>query len=214
MKQNLQGLYVITDGKHKNTEQLVANVAAAIEGGAQIVQYRDKSNNSDKRKDEALALLSLCQTAHCPLIINDDVDLCSDINADGVHIGIHDSHYQAARNLLGNEKIIGVTCYNRFELAQQAQQQGADYVAFGAFYPSLVKPEAVKAEINLLQRAKSELSLPIVAIGGINSQNGQPLINAGADMLAVISDIFAAENITAAAQRFTPLFDDSRKSLA
>jgi len=141
------------------------------------------------------------------LIINDDVALAATCNADGVHIGQHDTELREARTQLGPQAIIGISCYNRFELAQQAAENGADYVAFGRFYPSKTKPDAVPASLDLLHQAKQELDVPVAAIGGITVDNAAPLLEAGADMLAVVDGLFGQADIRPAAQHYQTLFN-------
>lgn len=206
MNYDLKGLYVITDARYKGPNGLAQQVEQAILGGARIVQYRDKSDDQQLRKAEALAVHQICQAHQVPLIINDDVELARQINAEGVHVGIHDMSLTEARKTLGNDFIIGVSCYNQAELGKQAAEQGADYIAFGSCYPSPTKPDAVKASADVFTKARKTLDLPIVAIGGIKPENGQPLIEAGADMLAVISDVFAHDDVRSAAEKFKPLF--------
>ena len=190
MKQ-LAGLYIITDEHLITEENFIQNIEHALQGGASIVQYRDKSDDREKQRRQAQALRTLCNQHEKILIINDDIELAIETNADGVHIGRNDASLSDVRKQLGNDKIIGVSCYNDFSLALAAQQQGANYVAFGSFYLSSIKPEAKKANIELLQKARNQLHIPVCAIGGITSKNAAPLISAGADMLAVISDIFS-----------------------
>lgn len=203
----LQGLYVITDSALlADDSQLLAGVVAAIEGGAKLVQYRDKSTDLDKRLRQSRALLKLCRQHHVPLLINDDLSLAVEIGADGVHVGSDDASLTEARRTLGEQAIIGVSCYNQLTLAQQAQQEGADYVAFGRFFSSHTKPNAIQADVALLHQAAREITLPIVAIGGITPQNGAPLVDAGADMLAVIHGVFAQPNIQAAAMQYSKIF--------
>jgi thiamine-phosphate pyrophosphorylase len=206
INRELSGLYAITDSSQ---EQLVVKVELALKGGARIIQYRDKSSDQQKRLAQTKKLLELCRRHSAYLIINDDVELTSAVGADGVHLGQDDLDITSARDQLGNQAIIGVSCYNRLELAIAAQEMGADYVAFGRFFPSSSKPEAVQAEIGLLQEAKRRLQLPIVAIGGITSENGAPLIAAGADMLAVIQGVFGKADIRAAAEQFENLFEQN-----
>ena len=200
----LNGLYAITDSSQ---EQLVQEVELALKGGARIIQYRDKSSDSHKRLAQTEKLLDLCRRHSAYLIINDDVELASAVGADGVHLGQNDLDITSAREQLGDQAIIGVSCYNRLELATAAQEAGADYVAFGRFFTSKTKPQAVQAEIELLSEAKKKLQLPIVAIGGITPENGAPLIAAGADMLAVIHGVFGQRDIRAAAEQFEKLFE-------
>ena len=200
----LSGLYAITDSSQ---EQLAQEVELALKGGARIIQYRDKSSDSSKRLAQTEKLLELCRRHSAYLIINDDVELASAAGADGVHLGQDDLDITSARMQLGEQAIIGVSCYNRLELAIAAQEAGANYVAFGRFFPSKTKPQAVQAEIELLSEAKKKLQLPIVAIGGITPENGAALIAAGADMLAVIQGVFGQRDIRAAAEQFEQLFE-------
>ena len=153
----------------------------------------------------AQALRELTHRHHALLIINDDVALAATCNADGVHIGRHDGGLREARARLGAEAIIGVSCYNQFELARQAVEAGADYVAFGRFFPSRTKPDAVPASLDLLHQARQELDIPVVAIGGITAATAAPLLEAGADMLAVVEGLFTQPDIRAAARQFREL---------
>jgi thiamine-phosphate pyrophosphorylase len=202
----LGGLYVITDTALIPDEQFSECVAAVLRGGARIVQYRDKRDLPALRLELAKEMVRLCREHGAVSIVNDDIELAAQVGADGVHIGKDDAALSHVRERLGQGAIIGVSCYNRLDLALEAEQQGADYVAFGAFFPSRTKPNAVPASLDLLREAKVKLSIPVCAIGGINSQNASPLIAAGADMTAVISDVFAAPNIEASAQRLSSLF--------
>jgi len=203
----LRGLYAITAGDTVTALGLTEQVARAIAGGACVIQYRDKSGDPIKRLAEATALSRLCREHGVPLLINDDVALAAQVGAAGVHLGRDDADLAEARARLGDDAIIGVSCYNQFELAEHAAATGADYVAFGSFFASPTKPEAVPADPALLQRARHELHLPAVAIGGITPENGRALIAAGAAMLAVISGVFGAADIQAAARRYADLFD-------
>lgn len=201
-----RGLYALTDAGLIGEDRLIPAVAAAIDGGAVMVQYRDKSGDAGKRLWEAQDLAHLCRALRVPLIINDDVELALAVGAAGVHLGRDDGDIAQARERLGADAIIGVSCYNRLELALAAQQAGADYVAFGAFFSSAVKPDAVRATPALLREAKARLHVPVVAIGGITADNGALLVEAGADLLAVISDVFGHSDIRAAAARIAGLF--------
>jgi thiamine-phosphate pyrophosphorylase len=205
-KGKLRGLYAITDAQQNNDRQLLADVEQALRGGASIVQYRDKSQDPQRRLNNAIALRALTQRYAALFIINDDPQLADSAQADGIHLGQDDTDIEAARTLLGQEAIIGISCYNRFELAQQASAAGADYVAFGRFFTSQTKPQARQAELDLLRRAQHELAIPVAAIGGITANNADTLIQAGADMLAVVHDLFAQDDIEAAARRYQPLF--------
>jgi thiamine-phosphate pyrophosphorylase len=201
------GLYAITDTQLTPGSALIPAVTAALRGGARVIQYRDKGRDNLRRSEAAAALNALCQNHGALLIINDDVELAAAIGAAGVHLGRDDPDLHAARKRLGAHAMIGVSCYNQLERAQTAAEHGADYVAFGRFFPSRTKPDAVAAAPALLRAARAALDLPLVAIGGITPDNGGLLIAAGADMLAVIHDVFGQPDIEAAARRFAVLFD-------
>ena len=193
----LKGLYAITPvlgttGGHH--QQLVSLVGQAIAGGARIIQFRDKSSDTESRLQLSKDLADLCRQQGVVYLVNDDVQLALDSGAHGVHLGAEDMPLPRARQILGQQAIIGVSCYNCFDLAQQAQSNGADYVAFGRFFPSRTKPQAVQADLSLLQRAQ-QLDVPVVAIGGINEDNARMLVSAGADMLAVIDAVFQQEDV-------------------
>jgi thiamine-phosphate pyrophosphorylase len=201
-----RGLYAITDTALL-ADKLVEHVGQAIRGGARVVQYRDKQLSPAVRQRQAAALAELCRRHDIPLLINDDVDLAAAVGAAGVHLGEHDSDLQPARSQLGPHAIIGISCYNRLELARQAAAHGADYVAFGRFYPSSTKPGAVQATPALLTEGRQVLDIPVVAIGGITPENGAELVSAGADLLAVIHGIFGQPDVEVAARRYATLFD-------
>lgn len=203
----LTGLYAITDARLQPDEQLEEHVALAIEGGARIIQYRDKSGNRRLRLQQARALAALCDSHNIPLIINDDAELAADCGASGVHLGEDDTALANARKLLGDKAIIGISCYNRLELARQAAEQGADYIAFGRFFASGTKPDAVQATPALITDSKRHWELPVVAIGGITPDNAGQLLDAGADMLAVVRGVFAADDIRQAAAGFARQFE-------
>ena len=183
-----RGLYLITDNALGG--QLLPAVEQALLGGAVMVQYREKSADPVRRLQEARDLLALCRRYQRPLLINDDVALALAVGADGVHLGRSDGSLVAARQQLGDGAIIGATCHDSLAFAAEAAVAGADYLAFGAMYPSGTKPGARRADPSLLGEAKSRFGLPVVAIGGINTDNASGLIAAGADNLAVINDIF------------------------
>jgi len=195
----LHGLYVITDTTRHQGDALVTAVSDAISGGARIVQYRDKTTDADRRLAEMRALRQLTRAHDVLLLVNDDIELARRSGADGVHLGRDDQAIVAARHALGTEAVIGASCYNRLDLAERAVAQGADYCAFGAAFPSLTKPEAVAAPFELFRQAHEALPVPVCAIGGINADNAASVIAAGADMLAVISAVFAATDIRRAA---------------
>ncbi len=205
----LRGLYAITDSALLADGRLLPYCEAALRGGAKVVQYRDKSNDTARRLSEARALQELCQRYAARLIINDDLALAAELGAD-LHLGQTDGSLLNARQQLGTDAIIGITCHAQLELAEQAVKQHADYIAFGRFYPSQTKPGDILATSQLLQQAQ-QFQRPIVAIGGITLDNGAELIQHGATMLAVIHGLFAADSPAAVEQRaraFSALFID------
>lgn len=198
----LRGLYAITNGPR---DDLVAAVEAALAGGAVLVQYRDKTDEAARRLTEASALVAVCAHHGVPLLVNDDVALAAAAGAAGVHLGADDGDVVAARAQLGPAAIIGVSCYASIERAAALAAAGADYLAFGAFFPSPTKPAARRATPTLLQQSIA-LGRPLVAIGGITPDNARPLLDAGAGMLAVISGVFGQPDPRAAAARYAALF--------
>ena len=200
----ISGLYAITPDE-ADTAELLRKVRLALLGGVRVLQYRSKNAAAALRLKQAQALRELAREFAVPLIINDDVVLARQVDADGVHLGSADGNVADARLVLGGGRLIGMSCYNRLSLAHEAVRQGADYVAFGSFFSSPVKPEAVAATPDLLRQARRELAAPLVAIGGITEQNGVQLINAGADALAVISALWHAPDIEQAARQFSNL---------
>mgnify|MGYP001225857394 CR=1 FL=1 len=201
-----RGLYAITDTDLCARHGLVNSVESVINGGAAVIQYRNKSFDDTTRFREAGALLQLCRDRQLPLIINDDVELAAQIAADGVHIGADDGTLGEARSRLGDQAIVGVSCYASVTRALEAQAQGADYVAFGSFFPSTTKPQAKPVTLAQLRQARAALSVPIVGIGGIELSNAASLINAGVDLIAVISGLFAQDDPETAARHLVALF--------
>jgi thiamine-phosphate pyrophosphorylase len=200
----INGLYAITPDE-QDTADLLYKVRLVLSGGARVLQYRNKTAGAALRLEQAGALRELTHEFSVPLVINDDVVLAQQVGADGVHLGGKDGSVAAARAVLGKARLIGVSCYNRAALARQAVQQGADYVAFGSFFASSVKPDAVAASPDLLRQARREIAAPLVAIGGITIANGAQLLEAGANALAVISAVFSAADIRDAARQFSLL---------
>ncbi len=198
------GVYALTP-ECVDTEKLLQMVEAALKGGAAAVQYREKTGDVALRHEQASELLPLCRRYGVPLVINDDLRLADLTDADGVHLGREDASLREARIILGPKKIIGISCYQNLELARQAQADGADYVAFGSFYPSPTKPQAQRAHLQLLHDAAG-LSVPVVAIGGITADNAAEAIEAGADSIAVISALFDAPDVEQAARALSRLF--------
>ncbi len=203
----VRGLYAVTPDE-PDIGSLTRKVRKALAGGARIVQYRNKSANAALRREQGAALLALCREARIPFVINDDLDLARAIRADGLHLGRDDVSIAAARAKLGKDRLLGVSCYDRLELALAAREAGADYVAFGSAFPSSTKPEATRAPLSLYREARARLDFPIVAIGGITTENAHKVIEAGADAVAVISALFDSPDIEAAARSFSRLFDE------
>jgi len=205
----LRGLYAITDSQLLSDGKLLSYVEAALDGGARLLQYRDKSTDAARRLREAEALRKLCERYDARLIINDDAELAARLGVD-LHLGQTDGSLAAARALLGRKAIIGATCHAQLELAEQAAKEGASYVAFGRFFDSNTKPGAPAATVELLNDAKSRLNLPIVAIGGVTLDRAPELIAHGADLLAVIHALFSADSpaeVKKRAQAFSALFE-------
>ena len=200
----LRGLYAITPDA-LSRDQLITRVESALTGGVRLLQYRSKDGDAQQRAELARALGALCRRYGAALIVNDDVELALAVGADGAHLGREDGDLTAARARLQG-KLLGASCYDRIDLARAATAAGADYIAFGSVYPSPTKPSAVSAPLALFAQARP-LRIPLCAIGGITVENAPALIRAGADMVAVISDVFDAPDIAARARAFTRLFD-------
>jgi len=206
-----RGLYAITPDGLRGRE-LLDRTEAALRGGARLLQYRDKSADQNRRLADARALRELCMDHDALLIINDDVELCRASGAQGVHLGEDDTALEEARAHLGADIIIGISCYNDLARAHRAAAAGADYLAFGAVFPSSTKPGARKAGLELLRRARGELSLPLVAIGGITPENAPSVIETGVDMVAMIQGLFAQADIAEAARAIAQQFQAFRGS--
>lgn len=203
----LRGLYAVTP-ECPDAAILVSAVEAALAGGVRLVQYRSKSPDATLRLEQAMILRRLCRRYAVPLIVNDDLELAARCEAEGVHLGRDDTPLAQARRVLGPGRIIGVSCYDSLDLARGAAAGGADYVAFGSFFPSRIKPHAPRPSVDLIARARRELSVPIVAIGGITRDNAALVIDAGADMIAVVNGIFSAVDIERAARELQVLFEE------
>jgi thiamine-phosphate pyrophosphorylase len=193
----IAGLYAVTPDA-ADTEGLARRVAAALAGGASAFQYRNKAAGASLAREQAHALARVHAQRGGVYVVNDDAVLAAEVDADGVHVGEDDASIVAAREIVGPDRLIGVSCYNDIERARAAVEAGADYVAFGSFFPSSVKPGARRADIALLERARS-LGVPVVAIGGITADNARELFRAGADAVAVITAVFDAPDVEAAA---------------
>jgi len=210
MKKKLRGLYAITNGSFGEKKKWLSDIENAIKGGVKIIQYRSKTNDEEFEIRRAGLLKRLCEKHNCILIINDNAVLAKKINADGLHVGKNDISINKAKKILGENSIIGVSCYNDLGRARSAEKNNASYVAFGSFFQSMTKPDAVSADIKILKRAKSELGIPICAIGGINRENAKDVINAGVDMIALMSGIFLVSDINHEARHISSLFNKSR----
>ncbi len=205
----LRGLYAITDPALTPDDRLLPAAEAALFGGARLLQYRDKTASADQRRRRASQLRALCHEYDARFIVNDDPALAAEVGADGVHIGQSDGGIAAARALLGDQRIVGVSCHGDLTLAREAARAGADYLALGRFFPSSTKPQAPPADIATLKQACREFHLPVVAIGGVNPDNAPQLIQAGAACVAVIEALFGHSDpadIEAAARRISALF--------
>jgi len=203
----MKGLYLVTPD-WDDTHKLLKLTEAALRGGAALVQYRHKSAGPALRREQAQCLLDLCRSYQRPFIINDHVELCRELDADGVHVGGTDAAVAAVRATLGPGKIVGASCYGDLQLARDAHQAGASYIAFGGFYPSRVKKYPVTTLPDIIAQAKAEIPLPSVVIGGMTQENAAPLVARGADMVAVISSVYMAQNPEAAARGFAGLFGE------
>lgn len=199
-----RGLYAITYPALLHEKDL-RTIKQALDSGLSALQYRDKSDDSVQRRAQARQLQQLCDQYHCPLIINDDVELCLEVGAAGVHLGQQDGDLALARQQLGNHRIIGATCHNSLPLAEQAIQQGADYIAFGRFFTSASKQEAPPADLSVLTHAKAQFNKPCIAIGGINIDNAQTVLDHGADMIALIQGLFGEPDVRATITAFRQL---------
>ena len=205
MAKLINGLYAITP-ETGDTARLLRDVEAALRGGASMLQYRAKKLAPNLKANQAQALQSLCKKYRVPLIINDDTILAASLSASGVHLGSRDMPIGEAHQSLLSGMLVGVSCYDQLDLAIEAEKNGADYVAFGSFFPSTTKPNAVRPSLDLLREARREITCPIVAIGGITLENAFLLIEAGADAVAVISALFDTPDIEATARDFASLF--------
>jgi thiamine-phosphate pyrophosphorylase len=192
----LRGLYAITP----EAGDVEVKVRLALEGGIALLQYRNKLRD----RAQAAAIVRMARDYHVPVIVNDDVELALELDAAGAHLGRDDGELGAARKRLG-ARILGASCYNQLERARAAVRSGADYVAFGSVFASPTKPGAPRAPLSLFSEART-LGVPLAAIGGITLENAPQLIAAGADLIAVISDLFDAPDIRARARAYGKLF--------
>jgi thiamine-phosphate pyrophosphorylase len=201
----MRGLYLVTPD-WDDTDRLLDVTRQALDAGAALVQYRNKTASGALRQEQAAALLALCRRHGRPLLINDHVDLCLALDADGVHVGGSDAPVAAVRSALGPSKVVGASCYGEFALGRAAEDAGASYVAFGGFYPSRVKVYEVSTSPQIVARAKLHLRVRVVVIGGMTAENARPLVGIGADMVAAISSVYLAAEPFVAAREFANLF--------
>jgi thiamine-phosphate pyrophosphorylase len=201
----MRGLYIVTPD-WDDTQKLLKVTELALRGGAALVQYRHKHADAALRQEQAAGLLTLCRRYQRAFIVNDHVELCMALDADGVHVGETDDSIAQVRAALGPGKLVGASCYGSLQLAHDAHQAGASYVAFGGFYPSRVKKYPVTTPPAIIAQSKAAIPLPSVVIGGMTHENAAPLVAAGADMVAAISSVYMAENPEAAAREFARLF--------
>jgi len=201
----MKGLYLVTPD-WDDTDALIKATEIALAVGVDLLQYRHKTANGELRLEQASALLKLCRQHNVPFIVNDHIDLCIELDADGIHVGGTDASVAVVRTLIGKDKILGASCYCDFALAEQAQIAGASYVAFGGFYPSRVKKYEVSTPASIVSKAKSQLTLPVCVIGGMTPDNAKPLVKEGADMVAAISSVYSADDIATAVREFAALF--------
>lgn len=208
-----QGLYLVTPD-WDDTDRLVDTTRTALHAGAAMLQYRHKDASPALRREQGAALLALCRRYNRPLIINDHIELCLTLDADGVHVGGTDASVAQARSIIGPGKIVGASCYGDLALARAAQRDGASYVAFGGFYPSRVKQYSFRTDPAIITQAKAEIALPLVVIGGMTPANAAPLVGRGADLVAAISSIYTADVPGAVVREFDALFAGQPKSCA
>ena len=202
---NTGGVYAITDCEYLTPDELLSKTESILRVGIALFQYRNKTEDKKNKKELAIMLQSLCREYKTPFIVNDDLNLAKEIVADGIHLGQYDTKISTARRVLG-DKVIGVSCYNDFNRAIFAEKSGANYIAFGSFFPSTTKPNAAKANVELIIKSKEKFNIPVVAIGGITPENGKQLINAKVDYLAVINGIYSTEDAATSALAYNNLF--------
>jgi thiamine-phosphate pyrophosphorylase len=201
----IKGLYAITPDM-ADSNSLLQKTQLAIEGGAFMVQYRSKIQDRDVKMQQCAAILRLCREYKIPCIVNDDVDMCRVLEADGVHLGEKDDNIVEVRSILGEDAIIGSSCYDQLNRAKLAQKEGASYVAFGAMFETSTKPNAPRATLELLREAKSQIQIPIVAIGGITMNNAHDVIETGIDAIAVINSLYESNSIKETAETLSSMF--------
>jgi thiamine-phosphate pyrophosphorylase len=209
----MRGLYLITDETLTPYDDIEHYLTPALQNGAKIIQLRDKTGDDETLLQTALKIKALCREYEATFIINDRVDLAREVDADGLHIGRDDESFELARRMMGKKKIIGVSCYGDIFRAKELEHRGVDYVAFGSFFPSATKPHAPTISLSVLADAKRMLNVPVCAIGGITSENAPALVQNGADMIAVISDLWLSDDIAARCRIYAELFNNAASPL-
>ena len=203
----MKGLYIVTPN-WDDTEKMVDITEKALQGGAAIVQYRNKDASPELRREQAAAVQAVCKKYGAPFIINDHVDLCLELDADGIHVGENDAAVAAVREQVGPDKIVGSSCYGEMDRVRAAHEAGASYIALGGFYPSRVKEYPVTTELDIVKQMKEEFpDMPSCAIGGITLENAKPLVERGVDMICVISSVYFQDDPEAAAHELAELYD-------
>ena len=200
----IKGLYAVTP-EEKDLFVLSSQVESCIKGGARLIQYRSKTLSKIEQNKQARKIKMVCDYYKVPLIINDDIELCRILDADGVHLGENDDSLEKARLILGPSKIIGVSCYNSIDRIKKAVDKGATYIALGACFPTITKPNAPTASLDLIALVLKKFKIPVVAIGGINLENIELLINEGINCVAVINSLFKTKDIEGMARQFSSL---------
>ena len=200
----IKGLYAVTPDE-RDLFALSSKVESCIKGGARLIQYRSKELSKIERNKQAREIKIVCDYYKVPLIINDDIELCRILDADGVHLGENDDSLEKARLVLGPSKIIGVSCYNSIDRVKKAVDKGATYIALGACFPTITKPSAPTASLELIALVLKNFKIPVVAIGGINLENIDLLINEGVNCVAMINSLFKVKDIEGTARKFSSL---------
>jgi thiamine-phosphate pyrophosphorylase len=206
----IKGLYAVTP-EQTDLFLLISQVESCIKGGARLIQYRCKKLSKIEQSKQARKIKIVCDYYKVPLIINDDIELCRILDADGVHLGENDDSLEKARLVLGPSKIIGVSCYNSIDRVKKAVDKGATYIALGACFPTITKPNAPIATLDLISLVLKEFKIPLVAIGGINLENIELLINEGVSCFALINSLFKTKDIEGTASQFSSLINRSEK---
>ena len=205
----IKGLYAVTH-EEKDSCVLSSQVESCIKGGARLIQYRSKTLSKIEQNKQAKKIKTICNYHKVPLIINDDIELCRILDADGVHLGENDDSLEQARLILGPSKIIGVSCYNSIDRVKKAVDNGVTYVALGACFPTTTKPNAPIASLDFITLVLKNFKIPIVAIGGINLENIELLTNKGINCIAVINSLFKKKDIEGTARQFSSLIKNEK----